>query len=78
MDSLAWYSPYRSGKELGEVILGGCILGIGLALARCEGSHVIRCFWFHSCEYSLYPKIMGSIPGSQYIYTTYNIGLRFI
>jgi len=30
----------------------GCILGTGLALAGCEGNHVVELSWFHSCEYS--------------------------
>ena len=44
---------------MGRWLLGcsyrkGQVLRIGLALAGCEGNHVVECIWFHSCEYSRY------------------------
>ena len=57
MGSLARYSPYRSREGGGGGLLGrshrdGCVLGIEVALAGCEGSHLVERIWFHSCEYS--------------------------
>ena len=40
------------GGLLGRSYREGCVLGTGLALAGCEGNHVIERIWYYGCEYS--------------------------